>query len=76
VLTITSEFSSGMIRATLAAAPRRPMVLAAKAAVLGVAGLAVGEVFAFRGHSWPGRPSWPARPRRHPGPSPACCGPS
>jgi ABC-2 type transport system permease protein len=47
VLTITSEFSSGMIRATLAAAPRRPMVLAAKAAVLGVAGLAVGEVFAF-----------------------------
>jgi hypothetical protein len=46
-LTITSEFSSGMIRATLAAAPRRPMVLAAKAAVLGVAGLAVGEVLAF-----------------------------
>jgi ABC-2 type transport system permease protein len=47
VLTITSEFSSGMIRATLAAAPRRPMVLAAKAAVLGVTGLAVGEVLAF-----------------------------
>ena len=47
VLAITSEFSSGMIRATLAAAPRRPMVLAAKAAVLGVAGLAVGEVLAF-----------------------------
>lgn len=47
VLTITSEFSSGMIRATLAAAPRRPMVLAAKAAVLGVAGLAVGEILAF-----------------------------
>lgn len=46
-LTITSEFSSGMIRATLAAAPRRPRVLAAKAAVLGVAGLAVGEVLAF-----------------------------
>ena len=47
VLANTSEFSSGMIRATLAAAPRRPMVLAAKAAVLGVAGLAVGEVLAF-----------------------------
>ena len=47
VLAITSEFSSGMIRATLAAAPRRPTVLAAKAAVLGVAGLAVGEVLAF-----------------------------
>jgi ABC-2 type transport system permease protein len=47
ILTITSEFSSGMIRATLAAAPRRPMVLAAKAAVLGVAGLVVGEILAF-----------------------------
>jgi ABC-2 type transport system permease protein len=45
-LTITSEFSSGMIRATLAATPRRPMVLAAKAAVLGLAGLAAGEILA------------------------------
>ena len=47
VLAITSEFSSGMIRATLAAAPRRPLVLAAKAAVLGIAGLAVGEILAL-----------------------------
>ena len=31
VLTITTEFSSGMIRATFAAAPRRPLVLGAKA---------------------------------------------
>src|ERR1700753_4025889 len=30
VLTVTSEFSSGMIRATFAAAPGRPLVLAAK----------------------------------------------
>ena len=30
VLAITTEFSSGMIRATFAAAPRRPLVLAAK----------------------------------------------
>ena len=46
-LTITSEFSSGMIRATFAAAPRRPLVLAAKAAVLGSVMLAVGEILAF-----------------------------
>ncbi len=47
VLTMTSEYSSGMIRATLAAIPRRPQVLAAKAAVLGAVTLAVGEAAAF-----------------------------
>jgi ABC-type transport system involved in multi-copper enzyme maturation permease subunit len=47
VLTVTSEFSSGMIRATFAAVPRRPLVLAAKAAVLGTVTLAAGEVLAF-----------------------------
>ena len=47
VLTITSEFSSGMIRATFAAAPRRPLVLAAKAAVLGAVMLTAGEILAF-----------------------------
>jgi hypothetical protein len=47
VLTITTEFSSGMIRATFAAAPRRPLVLAAKAAVLGAVTLAAGELSAF-----------------------------
>ena len=47
VLAITTEFSSGMIRATFAAAPRRPLVLAAKAAVLGAVSLAVGEISAF-----------------------------
>ncbi len=47
VLTITGEFSSGMIRATFAATPRRPLVLAAKAAVLGLFGLVIGEVLAF-----------------------------
>jgi ABC-2 type transport system permease protein len=36
VLTMTSEYTSGTIRATLAAVPRRPLVLAAKAAVLGL----------------------------------------
>ena len=46
VLTITTEFSSGMIRATFAAAPRRPLVLAAKAAVLGAVTLVAGEISA------------------------------
>ena len=44
VLTMTGEYTSGMIRATLAAAPRRPLLLAAKAAVFGAVTLAVGEV--------------------------------
>ena len=47
VLTITSEFSSGMIRATFAAAPRRPLVLAAKASVLVAVMLTAGEILAF-----------------------------
>jgi ABC-2 type transport system permease protein len=46
-LVITTEFSSGMIRATFAAAPRRPLVLAAKAAVLGAVTLAAGEISSF-----------------------------
>ena len=47
VLAITAEFSSGMIRATFAAVPRRPMVLAAKAAVVAAVTLVAGEVLAF-----------------------------
>jgi ABC-2 type transport system permease protein len=46
-LVITSEYSSGMIKATFGAIPRRGTVLAAKAAVLGVLVLAAGEVLAF-----------------------------
>ena len=46
-LLITTEFSSGMIRATLAAVPNRPLLLAAKAAVLAAVTLAAGEVVAF-----------------------------
>jgi len=46
-LFITSEFSSGMIRATFAAVPRRPMLLAVKAAVLGTVMLVLGEILAF-----------------------------
>ena len=48
-LAITSEFSSGMIRATLAAVPNRPLLLAAKTAVAGAVALAAGEILAFGG---------------------------
>jgi ABC-2 type transport system permease protein len=46
-LAMTSEYSSGMIRTTLAASPRRPLLLAAKAAVFGTVAVAVGEVASF-----------------------------
>ena len=73
VLAITTEFSSGMIRATFAAAPRRSLVLAAKAAVLGAVTLAAGEIAAFA--AFARRPVRAARPRlRTPrSASPACC---
>jgi ABC-type transport system involved in multi-copper enzyme maturation permease subunit len=47
VLTMTGEYTSGTIRATLAAIPRRPLVLAAKAAVFGAMTLIVGEAASF-----------------------------
>ena len=47
VLTMTGEYSSGTIRATLATIPRRPLVLAAKAVVFGVVTLIVGEIASF-----------------------------
>jgi ABC-2 type transport system permease protein len=49
VLALSSEFSSGSIRATFAAVPRRGRVLAAKAAVLFAVTLAAGEALAFAG---------------------------
>ena len=47
VLAVSSEFSSGMIRATFTAVPNRPLVLAAKAAVLGALTLTAGEILSF-----------------------------
>jgi hypothetical protein len=47
VLAFTSEYSTGLIRVTFAAAPRRRAVLAAKAVVLATVTLAVGEGVAF-----------------------------
>jgi ABC-2 type transport system permease protein len=47
VLAFSTEYSTGLIRTTFAAVPRRRAVLAAKAAVIGVATLIAGEVVAF-----------------------------
>jgi ABC-2 type transport system permease protein len=44
---MTGELASGSIRSTLAAIPNRPLLLAAKAAVFGLAALAAGEAAAF-----------------------------
>ena len=47
VLAFSSEYSTGLIRTTFTAAPRRRAVLAAKAVVLGAVTLAAGELVAF-----------------------------
>ncbi|MET8540127.1 ABC transporter permease subunit [Kitasatospora sp. NPDC004799] len=47
VLAIGNEYSSGMIRVTLAAVPQRATLLAGKAVVLGALALAVSVVTAF-----------------------------
>jgi ABC-2 type transport system permease protein len=60
VLTMTGEYSSGMIRATLAAVPGRSLLLAAKAAVFGGVTLAVGEATAFLAFT-AGRAALPGR---------------
>jgi ABC-2 type transport system permease protein len=49
-LAVTSEYGTGMIRATLAATPRRGSVLAAKALVLAGTLFVVGTVTAFAGY--------------------------
>lgn len=47
VLIVSSEYASGMIRTTLTAVPRRGMLLAAKALVLGTIAAGIGQVAAF-----------------------------
>jgi ABC-2 type transport system permease protein len=47
VLVVSAEYGTGTIRATFAAAPRRPLVLVAKAAVFGVVAFVVSEAVAF-----------------------------
>ena len=47
VLTISGEYGSGTMRSTLAAVPRRETLFAAKATVLGLLTLVVGEILSF-----------------------------
>lgn len=47
VLAITAEYSSGTIRSSVAAAPRRTPMLAAKTSVYGGVALVIGEVVSF-----------------------------
>lgn len=47
VLVITSEYTTGMIRSSLLAVPRRTPMLAAKAAIFAVVAFASGELLAF-----------------------------
>jgi ABC-2 type transport system permease protein len=47
VLVMSGEYGTGAIRSTLAAVPRRPLLLATKAAVFGAVALVVGEVVTF-----------------------------
>jgi ABC-2 type transport system permease protein len=47
VLTFSTEYSTGLIRTTFEAVPRRRAVLAAKAAVIGALTLVTGEAVAF-----------------------------
>ena len=47
VLVISAEYSTGTIRATFSAEPRRPLVLVAKVAVFGIVTLIVGEMVSF-----------------------------
>jgi hypothetical protein len=47
VLLVSAEYGTGTIRATLAATPNRPRVLATKAAVFSAVALVVGQLLAF-----------------------------
>jgi ABC-2 type transport system permease protein len=47
ILAVTGEYSSGMIQSTLVAVPRRGLVLAAKATIIGLFVLVIGQVAAF-----------------------------
>ena len=47
MLTITSEYSTGMIRSTFIAAPQRRAVIAAKAGVVGLVTFVVGTIASF-----------------------------
>ena len=51
VLVMSGEYGTGTIRATLSAAPRRPLVLLAKVIVFGVVALGTAEIVSFLARS-------------------------
>lgn len=51
VLTVTSEYSTGMIRTSLTAVPKRGRMMGAKLLVFSVAAVVVGEIIAFAAFS-------------------------
>jgi ABC-type transport system involved in multi-copper enzyme maturation permease subunit len=51
VITVTSEYSSGMIRTSLTAVPKRVRMMSAKLLVFGVAALLIGEVISVAAFS-------------------------
>lgn len=51
VMTVTSEYSTGMIRTSLAAVPRRTRMMSAKLLVFGVAAVIVGEAISVASFS-------------------------
>ena len=64
VTVISGEYSTGMIRLTLTATPRRWRVLAAKGAVVGAATLVTGAVAVLASVLAGGAAAGPARPHR------------
>ena len=51
VLVVTSEYSTGMIRTSLAAVPKRTRMMTAKLVVFGLTALVIGEAIAFAAFS-------------------------
>ncbi|HZC51467.1 MAG TPA: ABC transporter permease [Mycobacterium sp.] len=74
VLVITSEYGTGMIRATMTAVPQRRAVLAAKGIVFAVCTLLVGEVLSFTAFAI-GQPILLPRTRRSVWATPTHCAP-
>jgi len=73
VLALSTEFTSGSIRATFAAVPRRGWVLAAKAVVIAAVALGAGRSWRSRASPSARRPCRTPTCTRHSA-SPECCG--
>ena len=75
VMVVTGEYSTGMIRTSLAAVPKRSRMLAAKSLVFGTVALVAGEIISFATF-FIGQAIIRARRRRQASASTRCFGPS